>query len=482
MLNQNKLKEFLKLFGFILADILKIPFEQNLLNRKESSPYNAKFIKPGKFISSLYTGWRLTGNKSLTRKYSFRHAILFGPSGTGKTFTSIVPSLFTMDGSYVINDPSGQLYRSCAGYLYAQGYRLQVLNFGKVCDGFNPIDDAYLTEPSDINKIAESIISTSLGTDAKSAFWNQEGVSLLTFLIRIAKTRNKEYHTLAYVYRLLDMIEGDPDRFLQIVTESEQEALIEKGKALLNRDQKMRSGVIATVQAALQRFNDPRVAMATSFDSLDLTSLRFRKTALFIQSPIGDARYYAVLSALFFETLLRILLKELPEPFELDIWIIIDEAGSLFVPNLPVAIANLRKYRCGILLAVQSIAQLVSLYQKEGAETIQANCFAQLFFTAQSATVARELEQILGKYEYKDKDGIAQVRPLLSMSNIMTLDPYRAILLCLHRPMMVKLAPYYTQKRFRKYAKLKAPPVKCKLPSAEPSEELLAQTSSLQHE
>ncbi|MCB0841457.1 MAG: type IV secretory system conjugative DNA transfer family protein, partial [Bacteroidetes bacterium] len=69
------------------------------------SPHKAKFVSSRKILRNSHYGFCLTGTKRLSVANSFKHAIIYGSSGTGKSSTVLLPSLYTTGGSLVIHDP-----------------------------------------------------------------------------------------------------------------------------------------------------------------------------------------------------------------------------------------------------------------------------------------------------------------------------------------------------------------------------------------
>lgn len=138
----------------------------------------------------------------------------------------------------------------------------------------------------------------------------------------------------------------------------------------------------------------------------------------------------------------------------------IDEASSLNLPTLPLAVANVRKHRSGIMLLVQDFNQLIHNYGKYEADGIKANCFAKMYFTGQSLETSTELERTLGKYEYKDKKGNKVIRSLMTSDEIRMMDIKRALLICGHHPpIKARLKPYYKNLKFKNLSKLPLPEI-----------------------
>jgi type IV secretory pathway TraG/TraD family ATPase VirD4 len=73
--------------------------------------------------------------------------------------------------------------------------------------------------------------------------------------------------------------------------------------------------------------------------------------------------------------------------------------------------------------------------------------------SGQPLETARELELILGKYEYKDDENNKRTRQLLTMDEIRILK--EAIILCGNLPpIKAKMIPYYEQRELKRLTSL----------------------------
>ncbi|MBK9638732.1 MAG: TraM recognition domain-containing protein, partial [Bacteroidetes bacterium] len=123
---------------------------------------------------------------------------------------------------------------------------------------------------------------------------------------------------------------------------------------------------------------------------------------------------------------------------------LIDEASSLNLPTLPLAVANCRKHNAGILILLQDYNQLIHNYGKYNADAIRANCTTKMFFTGLSHELTKELEVTLGKFEYEDEKKNKAIRPLLTNDEIRTMKSNQALIISgNHNPMIARLRPYY---------------------------------------
>src|SRR5258706_1656669 len=423
---------------------------------KKSKGYNAEFASASVLLSRKQYGFCLTGKRNLSVKDSYQNALVIGGTGTGKSSVVLIPSLFTMHGSYIVHDPSGELYSKSAGYLKQVGYEVKLLNFARpaVSCGYNPLVRAL--SPSDVQKVASMLVLNALGGNStKDPFWNTQATALLTMLITVLKKQDEQFQNLFNVRQLLNALGSNPEAVDSLFSKHADEILFAEYKSFIAYDEKVVNGVIATCKAALQIFSDDSVARVTSFDNLDFQEFRNKPTVLYIQNSVADQKYYSVLTSLFFEQFFSFILSRFPQKNEQDIFFLIDESSSLSLPTLPLAVANVRKHRSGIMLLVQDFAQVVHSYGKQDADAIKSNCFAKMFFTGGSHEMTKELEQTLGKFEYENENNQKITRSLMTNDEIRTMKINRALLVCGHyRPIMAKLKPYYKVSRYIEYSSI----------------------------
>jgi type IV secretion system protein VirD4 len=440
------------LFEFIEMAITGIP--------KRKKGYNSSFISARNILSTYEHGFCLTGKRNLSIKNSYQNALIIGGTGVGKSSVVLIPSLYTMNSSFIVHDPSGELFTKTGGYLKAKGFEVKVLNFANpsISSGYNPL--ARAQGSSDIQKISSMLVMNAFGEKSKDPFWNTQASALIAIMISALKNREPEFQNLFNVRHLLNLLGSDPKEVDSIFSKSADEVLFSEYKAFIAYDEKVVSGVISTAKAALQIFSDESVAKVTFVDNINLQEFRTKQTALFIQNSVADQKYYSILTSLFFEQFFSFVLGRFPSENEKDIFLLIDEASSLNLPTLPLAVANVRKHRAGVMLLVQDFSQIIHHYGKYDADAIKSNCFAKMYFTGQSLETTKELETTLGRFEYEDEYGKKVTRPLMTNDEIRTMQSKRALLVCgNYSPIIAHLKPFYKNSEYKKYSLYPVPNV-----------------------
>ena len=469
----NVLIKTIEVFLTVIEAVLRflLGIAESIVASSDDKKYKASFASSWSLLSPWNYGFNLTGNKKLSVKNSFQNALIVASTGMGKTTVVLLPSLFSMQGSYIIHDPSGEVFLKSSGYLKSKNQEIKILSFNnpQISCGYNPL--ARANSNSDVQKIASMLVENSLGGHGKSGdpFWTNMAVSLLTMLIMILKTQEKEYQNLFNVRHLLNQMGGNPEVVDNLFSQYADTVLFAEYKSFIAYDEKVISGTIASCKAALNIFNDPAVAKVTSFDNLNMDEFRTKPTALYIQNSVADQKYYSVLTSIFFEQFFGYVMSRFPQKEEQHIFFLIDEASSLRLPTLQLALSNIRKNSSGILLIVQDFNQIINAYGKHEADAIRANCFAKMYFSGASLETAKELEQILGKYEYKDKENSKVVRPLMTNDEIRTMKANQALLICgHHQPIKAKLTPYYKNLKYKNYPLIPPPVLLSSVPETLP--------------
>ena len=69
------------------------------------------------FLAPGHPGLVLGPGRRLSWDESFKNLVLMAPTGSGKTTRYVIPNLLQLQGSAVVTDPSGEIYRATSGHL-----------------------------------------------------------------------------------------------------------------------------------------------------------------------------------------------------------------------------------------------------------------------------------------------------------------------------------------------------------------------------
>ncbi|MFZ1424801.1 MAG: type IV secretory system conjugative DNA transfer family protein [Saprospiraceae bacterium] len=430
----------------VLSAIISGLFEliSALFDQERKTEFDATFVPTHEIMGKQDKGFCLTGEYCLSISDSYKNAIALGGSGSGKSSTILINSAILMakgNSSLIFNDPSHEIRLLVSGALIELGYEIRVINYSSLnSECFNPLKRCKTI--SDIQKLASLLVRNALG-DAKDPFWNKSAEAIISLFTRyLIFYSEPEFRTLYNVLHLINVFAGNPEKIDRLIVIAKDEKMLSEYKAFVAYGDKTLSSILATAKASLTLFTDETVASITSFDTIDFSEFRKKKIALFINNSVPDMHYYGALSSLFFQQYFNELLVRIPDKNENNIFFLLDEASSMYLPGLSTTISNIRKYNSGILLIYQDYHQLEHVYGSYEAKNITANCYAKVYLPGQPIETCKMLETTLGRFEYEDENEVRHIRQLMTADEIRMSD--RAIVLIGNKPPIhAKLRPYY---------------------------------------
>src|SRR5574337_1302853 len=105
------LTDVLSGFFKLLVDLVSL----GVTSFSKKKGYAADFATEGTLLSRWNKGFSLTGRKQITEKNSFMNCMIAGTTGSGKTQVALLPSLFSMQGSFIVHDPANENFQKSSG-------------------------------------------------------------------------------------------------------------------------------------------------------------------------------------------------------------------------------------------------------------------------------------------------------------------------------------------------------------------------------
>ncbi|HKH46226.1 MAG TPA: type IV secretory system conjugative DNA transfer family protein [Thermoanaerobaculia bacterium] len=442
-----------------LHAILSSPFHWLHPSLREKIHGDARWMnwrERRKFLHPRNSGLILSPKARLSLPDSFTNLGLVAPTGSGKTSRYVIPNVLQVQGSVVVTDPSGEIFARTSGHLQERGFAIQVLAPADLSRSvrFNPL--SFWQTPQELRQLATTL-GLNIAGRSSDPFWSTAAINLLGLgLAALSQVEDRTFVNLGNLRWLLNHL-GSPGAtgmhtFMARYLEHQNPQMFSEYLAFCAQDQRVLGSIVSTARAAMDLWSDADICRLTATNSLDLSRLRKRPTAIYVIVPEHQIRYFGLLVNLFYSACFAECLKS-GSPDDLPVFFFLDEFGNLgYVNNFASIITTLRKRRCSISLILQELSQLEAVYGREEARTIfSGGCGNKLFFSGLDVETTSYIERVLGTntvydtfFGGSDENARTVAVPLMSSDQIRMLKGTEGILISgRERPMKIKMQPYF---------------------------------------
>lgn len=340
--------------------------------------------------------------------------LVVGGSGSGKTRFFCKPGIMSVNCSYLIVDPKGEMLRSTGYLLKEEGYDIKVFDLihPRQSDGYNPF--TYIRDDPDVLKLMDNLVKNT--TPPKGAsndpFWEKAEIALdsalMLYLLYEAPVEEQNFEMLMFMLECARVMEEDEqyqsplDLLFQTLEERDPSHIaVREYKVYKQAAGKTAKSILVTASVRLAAFIFPQYAAMMQTDEMDFASMGERKRAIFCVIPVNDGSMNYLVSMLLTQCFQQLYLRaderyngRLPMPVR----VIQDEWANVAQPDsYPKVLATCRSYNIGINIIVQNIQSIKALYKDEW-EGIIGNCDTLLFLGGGNEPTSLEIvSKLLGK-------------------------------------------------------------------------------------
>lgn len=389
--------------------------------------YIVKTKRPGRLL--------LTGSEgnylALPEGETNRHALVCGPTGTGKTTGIFIPNLIErVTCSALVTEATGgkgvaDLFTKTVGYRAANGHKIIYFNPDDLhSDQINPLD--LVKTYMNARRIVEIIMqSTTLETHKGDQSWENSERALLTGLILHAVSMREEGKgNLAYI---VDLFDDGPEGIQQVVAESPIEAARKSFKRFMATTTPPYRNLVANgLITRLDIWNQPRIRALTEKTTVDFEALKGELFTWYLATP-ADKPELKPLSALMFNLAMSLVAGD--TTFTHPVGLFLDEFTNFgYVRGMPQKLSIIRHDKIPAILGIQDFVQLENLYRNE-AKLLISQPAAKVFFKPNDFETAKKISEMLGNKIVSDSrvTSAGQLRdakdkePLLSVDDLLNL-------------------------------------------------------------
>lgn len=378
--------------------------------------------------------------------------LVVGGSGSGKTRFFCKPGIMSVNCSYLIVDPKGEMLRSTGYLLKDEGYDIKVFDLihPRQSDGYNPF--TYIRDDPDVLKLMDNLVKNT--TPPKGAsndpFWEKAEIALdsalMLYLLYEAPVEEQNFEMLMFMLECARVMEEDEqyqsplDILFQTLEERDPSHIaVREYKVYKQAAGKTAKSILVTASVRLAAFIFPQYAAMMQTDEMDFASMGERKRAIFCVIPVNDGSMNYLVSMLLTQCFQQLYLRaderyngRLPVPVR----VIQDEWANVAQPDsYPKVLATCRSYNIGINIIVQNIQSIKALYKDEW-EGIIGNCDTLLFLGGGNEPTSLEfVSKLLGKEtvhtrtrgQTKGRSGSSSVNYQQTGRDLMTPDEIRML-------------------------------------------------------
>lgn len=346
------------------------------------------------------------------------NAIVIGGAGSGKTWRLILPNLLQANCSYVVIDPAGDLLKNTGEFFRKKKYKVKVLNLIDMerSDAFNPW--VYCTNQNHFQVMADNFWKSTEEPMAHKGdqFWDDAAKTLLLAIVFYLweKGDTINFHSISAMLSFAEPEDGVESALDSLFDDLYQENPDSLAAWFYNSFRKgakqTKQSILQVLNAKMFRTKTEEFEKMTAFDSLNLEDLYAdpkQKSILYLVIPTMNTTYNFLVSMLYMQ-LFEGINNYYPKhgKCKQHLRIIMDEAANVALPkDFEKVPAVCRKYGYSVVLVLQGMSQLKTLFERERWESIMANMDTQIYLGSTEQSCHEYFSKALGKatIDYKTR-------------------------------------------------------------------------------
>ena len=332
-----------------------------------------------------------------------RHHLIVGPTRSGKGACYVVPNALAHEGSMIVTDLKGEIFRSTAGYRKSKGSQVFMFAPGSErSHRYNPLD---FIRPdrgdrtTDIQNMAAILVPEV--TESENSIWQATAQQVIAGVISyINESVYYDGHrTLGEVTSFLNS-GSNLQAMMKLIKEREpylSRFTVESFNAYIALSERAAASALLDIQKALRPFRNERVVAATSVTDMDLRALKRRPISIYLAPNVTDITLLRPLLALFVQQTLDTLMLEHTER-SVPVYFLLDEFRQLKkMTEITTKLPYVAGYNVKMAFVIQDLKNLDEIYGETSRHSLMGNCGYQLVMGANDQVTAESVSKGLGK-------------------------------------------------------------------------------------
>ncbi|OXA71748.1 hypothetical protein B0A67_10360 [Flavobacterium aquidurense] len=342
-----------------------------------------------------------TNQGLITLDNPYRGIYIQGGAGSGKSasiFEPIIQQIGEKGFTGILYDfKSPELTDKV--YLSFENTSIKVKNIDfkhpLLSDRVNPIHPKYLTKIAIANEYSQVIVNNLLPESIKKMdFWLGSAKNILVSVIWWLRQKHPDICTLPHVISFI--VQTPFDVLVQKISEDpEARGMLAALQESIDRNaDRTIAGMLATLQNALSILNAPDIFWLMSSNDVDL-HLNNKDNLTFL--CLGNDSTLPTIYTPAISLIISVALRQMNQPNQQKSVVLLDEAPTIFIPNIEQIPATARSNKIATIFGVQDYAQLADKYGEGKAQVIISNLGNQFFGRTTNYKTAEMVQNLFSK-------------------------------------------------------------------------------------
>ena len=331
----------------------------------------------------------------------YRGIYIQGGAGSGKSasiFEPIIQQIGKKEYSGILYDhKSPELTEKV--YLSYENTSIKVKNVDfkqpLLSDRVNPIDPKYLTKSAIAMEYAQVIINNLMPESIKKPdYWTSNAKMILAGVIWYLRNEHPKYCTLPHVISLI--LHNPADILIEKVCQDyEAGGMVASLRESIERGaERTVAGMLSTLQNALSGLNSHDIFWILSKNEVEL-HLNDKDNPSFL--CLGNDSTLPTTYTPAISLIISVALRQMNQPNQQKSVVLLDEAPTIFIPNIEQIPATGRSNKIATIFGVQDYAQLADKYGQDKAQVIISNLGNQFFGRITNGKTAEMVQNLFSK-------------------------------------------------------------------------------------
>lgn len=331
----------------------------------------------------------------------FRGIYIQGGAGSGKSasiFEPIIKQIAEQEYTGILYDfKSPELTNKVRASYNGKNIKFKNVDFKNPSqsDRINPIAPKYITKSVIAIEYSQALVNNLIPESIKKAdFWSNNAKMIIAGVIWWLKEDHPKYCTLPHVISLL--LHTDIKLLLLKVSQNYEAGgmVTSLRQSLENEAQNQVAGILSTIQTALSNLNTKDVFWLLSEDNVNL-ELNSPENPSFL--CLGNDSTLPQVYAPLISLIISVGVRQMNRPGRLKSVVLLDEAPTIYIPNIEQIPATARSNKIATIFGVQDFSQLVDNYGQDKAQIIISNLGNQFFGRVTNGKTAEMVKVLFSK-------------------------------------------------------------------------------------